>query len=193
MTAEYNAGSGGKISLWPETVGLAATFAPSIVKRFGEIAAKEYRALGITTALSPQIDLATEPRWSRFNGTFGEDPLLATDMARAYVDGFQTSTGTDEIKNGWGYTSVNTMVKHWPGGGSGRGTEQGVRDRDARRTVFRQGPPAGQRRSLGTADRKESGTRRALSLRPSRLNGCAIPQGMRFRTERGEGPSCCKA
>jgi beta-glucosidase len=40
-------------------------------------------------------------------------------MARAYVDGFQTSSGKDEIKNGWGYTSVNTMVKHWPGGGSG--------------------------------------------------------------------------
>jgi beta-glucosidase len=119
ITAEYNAGAGGKISLWPETVGLAATFDPAIVKRFGEIAAKEYRALGISTALSPQIDLATEPRWSRFNGTFGEDPLLATDMARAYVDGFQTSSGKDEIKNGWGYTSVNTMVKHWPGGGSG--------------------------------------------------------------------------
>ena len=33
---------------------------------------EEYRALGIATALSPQIDLATEPRWSRFNGTFGE-------------------------------------------------------------------------------------------------------------------------
>ncbi len=121
ITAEFNAGAGGKISLWPETVGLACTFDPSIVRRFGEIAAKEYRALGITTALSPQIDLATEPRWNRFPGTFGEDPMLATDMARAYVDGFQTSNGKDEINNGWGYTSVNTMVKHWPGGGSGEG------------------------------------------------------------------------
>lgn len=121
ITAEFNAGAGGKISLWPETVGLACTFDPSIVKRFGEIAAREYRALGITTALSPQIDLATEPRWNRFPGTFGEDPLLATDMARAYVDGFQTSSGKEEIGQGWGYTSVNTMVKHWPGGGSGEG------------------------------------------------------------------------
>ena len=67
--------------------------------------------------LSPQIDLGTEPRWSRINGTFGEDPLLASDMARAYVDGFQTSTGENEIRNGWGYTSVNAMVKHWPSGG----------------------------------------------------------------------------
>ncbi|HEX5667197.1 MAG TPA: glycoside hydrolase family 3 N-terminal domain-containing protein, partial [Chitinophagaceae bacterium] len=121
ITAEFNAGAGGKISLWPESLGLAATFDAAIVKRFGEVAAKEYRALGIATALSPQIDLATEPRWNRFPGTFGEDPQLAADMARAYVDGFQTSAGKDEISNGWGYSSVNAMVKHWPGGGSGEG------------------------------------------------------------------------
>lgn len=116
-SAEYNAGAGGKISMWPDELGLASTFDPSLVEKFGQIASKEYRALGISTALSPQIDLGTEPRWSRINGTFGEDPKLAADMARAYVDGFQTSTGKDEIKNGWGYTSVNAMVKHWPSGG----------------------------------------------------------------------------
>jgi len=115
--AEYNAGAGGKISMWPSTLGLAATFDPEIMKQFGKIAATEYRALGIATALSPQIDLATEPRWSRFDGTMGEDPKLTTNMARAYVDGFQTSYGKDEISNGWGYKSVNAMVKHWPGGG----------------------------------------------------------------------------
>lgn len=120
-STEYNAGAGGKISMWPETLGLAATFDPELTQQFGEIAAKEYRALGITTALSPQIDMATDPRWSRFNGTFGEDSLLATDMARAYVDGFQTSTGGDEVESGWGFGSVNAMVKHWPGGGSGEG------------------------------------------------------------------------
>ena len=118
-TTEYNAGAGGTISMWPEALGLAATFDPAIVKTFGQIAAKEYRALGIATALSPQIDLATEPRWSRFSGTFSEDPGLTTDMARAYIDGFQTSAGATEISEGWGYNSVNTMVKHWPGGGSG--------------------------------------------------------------------------
>ncbi|MCW5965515.1 MAG: glycoside hydrolase family 3 C-terminal domain-containing protein [Bryobacterales bacterium] len=117
--AEYNAGSGGTISMWPDAIGLAATFDPGIVQQFGEIASKEYRALGIATALSPQIDLATEPRWSRFAGTFGEDPQMATDMARAYVDGFQTSQGEAELEGGWGFESVNAMVKHWPGGGSG--------------------------------------------------------------------------
>ena len=122
--AEYNAGAGGKISLWPSQLGLAATFDPELVERFGRIASAEYRALGIATALSPQIDLATEPRWVRFSGTFGEDPDLATDLARAYVDGFQTSDGETEIADGWGYESVNAMVKHWPGGGP----EEGGRD-----------------------------------------------------------------
>lgn len=115
--SEYNAGSGGTISQWPEELGLAATFDPSITLKFGSIASKEYRALGITTALSPQIDLATEPRWNRFIGTFGEDPKLATDMSRAYVDGFQTSPKAIDNYNGWGNYSVNAMVKHWPGGG----------------------------------------------------------------------------
>lgn len=116
-TEGINDGSGGKISIWPEELGFAATFDPQIVRSFGRIAAREYRALGLTTALSPQVDLATEPRWFRLPGTFGENPYLAADMSKAYIDGFQTSIGKDEIKNGWGYTSVNCMVKHWPGGG----------------------------------------------------------------------------
>ena len=118
---EYTLGAGGDISRWPNSIGLAASFDPALVKRFGEIASIEYRALGMATALSPQVDLATDPRWYRFSGTFGEEPGLATEMARAYVDGFQTSSADKEISNGWGYESVNAMVKHWPGGGSGEG------------------------------------------------------------------------
>lgn len=121
-SSEFNAGAGGsRVSKWPETLGLAASFDPEITRKFGEIASKEYRALGMTTALSPQIDIATDPRWFRFSGTFGEDSALSADMARAYVDGFQTSEGDRELGDGWGYDSVNAMVKHWPGGGSGEG------------------------------------------------------------------------
>ena len=114
--AEYDAASGGEISMWPSSLGMAATFDPSVVKKFGEVAAAEYRALGITTALSPQVDIATEPRWARFNGTFGESPYLSAAMGQAYCDGFQT---TKNAITGWGFGSVNAMVKHWPGGGSG--------------------------------------------------------------------------
>ncbi|OCT16713.1 beta-glucosidase [Paenibacillus pectinilyticus] len=120
-TSEFNAGAGAtsRVSFWPEPLGLAATFDPAVTREFGEIASKEYRALGMTTALSPQIDIATDPRWSRFNGTFGEDSQLSADTARAYVDGFQTSVEEAELAEGWGFDSVNAMVKHWPGGGSG--------------------------------------------------------------------------
>ena len=121
QTAEYAIGNAGSISLWPSSIGLTATFDPDIVKQFGQIASTEYRALGIATALSPQIDLATEPRWSRVSGTFGENSRLAADLTRAYVDGFQTTEGS---ATGWGSNSVNAMVKHWPSGGP----EEGGRD-----------------------------------------------------------------
>lgn len=124
VTSEFNGGAGGEISMWPDGLGMAATFDPKIVEQFGQIAAKEYRALGIATALSPQIDLGSEPRWYRISMTFGESPALTRDMGRAYIDGFQTSYGKDEIKDGWGYKSVNAMVKHWPSGGA----EEGGRD-----------------------------------------------------------------
>jgi beta-glucosidase len=124
-STEYHLGSGGKSSMWPKALGLAATFDAELIKMFGKIAAEEYRALGITTALSPQIDLGTEPRWNRIDGTFGEDPMLAANMAKSYVDGFQTSEGNHEIKEGWGFRSVNAMVKHWPGGGAGESGRDG--------------------------------------------------------------------
>ena len=117
--AEYDAAAGGEISMWPNSLGLAASFDPELVKQFGQIASQEYRKLGITTALSPQVDIATEPRWMRFSGTFGESPKLSAAMAKAYCDGFQTSEGKNVLGQGWGFGSVNAMVKHWPGGGSG--------------------------------------------------------------------------
>jgi beta-glucosidase len=67
------------------------------------------RVLGIRTALHPMADLATEPRWARVNGTFGEDAALSSTMTAAYVIGFQG----EEI----GPKSVACMTKHWPGGG----------------------------------------------------------------------------
>ena len=63
----------GAFSLWPEPIGLAATGDPALVEQFGDIARQEYLAVGIRVALHPMADLATEPRWARINGTFGED------------------------------------------------------------------------------------------------------------------------
>ena len=107
------------ISVWPNSLGLAATFNPDTVLEFGKMASSEYRALGINMALSPQIDLATDPRWSRNNGTFGEDPDLTGELAAAYLEGFQNTYDADGKSLGWGDSSVATTTKHFPGDGAG--------------------------------------------------------------------------
>lgn len=115
--AEFKTG-GSDVSKWPEGVGFAACFDPEVVRQFAEDASREYRALGITTALGPQIDLCTEPRWMRFVDTLGENVEMSKKLTKAYCDGMQTTKGAED---GWGKDSVNTMVKHWPGGGTGEG------------------------------------------------------------------------
>ena len=79
----------GPFSQWPEPLGLAATRDAELVERFGDIARREYTAVGIRVALHPQVDLATEPRWSRALQTFGEDAGLSGELGAAYVRGFQ--------------------------------------------------------------------------------------------------------
>jgi beta-glucosidase len=98
-------------SRWPDPLGLAAIGDAGLVERFGDIARQEYLAVGIRTALHPMADLATEPRWARMSGTFGEDAELSSRMTAAYVRGFQH--GGDGV----GPESVSCMVKHFPGGG----------------------------------------------------------------------------
>ncbi len=115
--AEFKSG-GGDVSKWPEGLGFAACFDPQVAAQFAHDASLEYRALGITTALGPQIDLCTEPRWMRLVDTLGEECGMAKKLTKAYCDGMQTTEGG---RGGWGRDSVNTMVKHWPGGGSGEG------------------------------------------------------------------------
>jgi beta-glucosidase-like glycosyl hydrolase len=96
-------------SQWPEPLGLAALRDVDAVRRFADIARQEYVAVGIRAALHPTLDLATEPRWARQAGTFGQDPDLVTELGVAYLKGFQQ----DELGPG----SVACTSKHFPGGG----------------------------------------------------------------------------
>ncbi len=98
----------GPFSQWPEPLGLAAIGSEELLEQFGDIARQEYVAVGLRVALHPQVDLATEPRWARISGTFGEDAELTGRLAAAYIRGFQGEVGP---------TSVATMTKHFPGGG----------------------------------------------------------------------------
>ena len=71
----------GVFSEWPESLGLAAVGDPALVEQFADIARQEYVAGGFRVALHPQIDLATEPRWSRIGMTFGEDADLTSSWS----------------------------------------------------------------------------------------------------------------
>jgi len=114
-TNPLTAWCGGRFSQWPEPLGLAAIGDEGVVRRFADFARREYLATGIRVALHPQADLATEPRWARASGTFGEDAALASKLVAAYVRGFQG----DRL----GPAGVATMVKHFPGGGPQRDGE----------------------------------------------------------------------
>jgi len=102
----------GAFSKWPEPTGFAAINDPALTRRFADIVRREYMAVGIREALSPQADLATEPRWARLNGTFGEDADVALAQVEAYVEGMQNGSA------GLTPNSVVTVVKHWVGYGA---------------------------------------------------------------------------
>ncbi len=101
-----------EFSQWCETLGFGAIGDAELVKQFADIVRREYLAVGIRVALHPQIDLATEPRWPRISGTFGEDAHLAARLGKAYIEGFQGETLRPD--------SVACMTKHFPGGGPQR-------------------------------------------------------------------------
>jgi len=85
--ANYVQGS----TLFPQELGMAATWNPELMKRSAEISAMETRAVGIPWSFSPVLDLGRQPLWSRFWETFGEDPYLAKVMGSAFVRGMEGS------------------------------------------------------------------------------------------------------
>ncbi|KAI8932428.1 hypothetical protein NX059_010614 [Plenodomus lindquistii] len=99
-----------RFSQWPQSIGLAAIRDAETIHAFADIARQEYLAVGIRSALHPQIDVATEPRWARIGTTMGEDAYLTAKLVVEYIKGF---TGPD----GFGKTSVTTVSKHFPGSG----------------------------------------------------------------------------
>lgn len=99
----------GAFSQWPEPLGFGALRSPERVREFADVARQEYLAVGLRLALHPQVDLVTEPRWARINGSFSEDADLTAELVTAYIRGFQGRQ--------LGPTSVSTVTKHFPGGG----------------------------------------------------------------------------
>ena len=100
-------------STWPGELGLAAMRDLQLTRAFADIARQEWKATGIRKGYMYMADLATEPRWQRTDGTFGEDANLAADMIREIVLGFQG----EQLDS----TSVALTTKHFPGGGATEG------------------------------------------------------------------------
>src|SRR5690554_2281349 len=97
-------------SVWPGELGLAAMRDFELTRTFADMARREWTAVGLRKGYMYMADLATEPRWQRVEGTFGEDPERAAACTEAIVLGFQGDT--------LGPASVALTTKHFPGGGA---------------------------------------------------------------------------
>ncbi len=95
-------------TLFPQQIGMAATWNPELILRAAEIAAMETRASGIPWNFSPVLDLGRLPLWPRFYETFGEDPYLAKVMGVAMIRGY-------EGKNIAAKDRVASCLKHYMG------------------------------------------------------------------------------
>lgn len=100
-------------STWPGELGLSATRDLKLIRAFAEIARKEWCAVGLRKGYMYMADLATEPRWQRIEGTFGEDAKWTAKMIFEITKGFQG--------NQLNSTSVALTTKHFPGGGATEG------------------------------------------------------------------------
>ncbi len=95
-------------TLFPQEIGMAATWNPALVQKGAEIAAMETRAAGIPWSFSPVLDVGRQPLWARFWETFGEDTYLAKVMGTAFVRGLE---GNDISSN----NHVAASLKHYVG------------------------------------------------------------------------------
>lgn len=95
-------------TIFPQNLGLAATFDPSLVRSAYEITAREMRAAHLPWNFATVMDLGREPQWPRFHETFGEDPYLAGRMGTAAVNGMQG----DDVSSG---NRVAGTLKHYVG------------------------------------------------------------------------------
>ncbi|WP_297746059.1 glycoside hydrolase family 3 N-terminal domain-containing protein [uncultured Tessaracoccus sp.] len=84
-------------TIFPTQLGMAASWAPGLVRRSAAIAAMEARATGIHWTFSPVLCIARDLRWGRVNETFGEDPFLIGELASAMVAGYQGEGGSSGI------------------------------------------------------------------------------------------------
>ncbi len=99
---------------FPVPLGLASTWDLQVIERAARVAAQEASASGVRWTFSPMVDIARDPRWGRMIEGAGEDPQLGSEVARAYVRGYQGGSLSDP-------TSIAACVKHYVGYGAAEG------------------------------------------------------------------------
>ncbi|WFB06291.1 glycoside hydrolase family 3 C-terminal domain-containing protein [Streptomyces sp. LX-29] len=93
-------------TVFPHQIGLGATWDPRTVRETSASTARAVAATGIDWNFSPVADLARDQRWGRYYETYGEDPLLAGELAAAGVEGIETARGAKRVA---------ATVKHFAG------------------------------------------------------------------------------
>ncbi|WP_370183045.1 glycoside hydrolase family 3 N-terminal domain-containing protein [Alteriqipengyuania sp.] len=121
---------------FPQSIGLASTWDPDLVREINDLIAGEVRARGVHLVLSPVVDVAREARWGRIEETFGEDPYLVGEMGVASVEGL-TGPGTDrKLRDGQVMATLKHMTGHGqPESGTNVGPAQ-ISERTLREMFF---------------------------------------------------------
>ncbi len=76
-------------TIFPISLGEAATWDTAMIRKASRIAAVEATAAGVNWTFAPMVDISVDPRWGRVSESAGEDPFLGSAIARARVHGFQ--------------------------------------------------------------------------------------------------------
>lgn len=100
-------------TVFPQAIGLAATWNPALVTQVGKVIRAQMRAVGARHALAPVLDVARDPRWGRVEETYGEDPVLAGSIGTAYIRGLQG----EDLRTGVAATGKHFLAYSMPEGG----------------------------------------------------------------------------
>ena len=107
--------------VFPTPIGLAATWSPDLVQEMADTIRRQLTRVGVRQALSPNMDVALDPRWGRVHETYGEDPYLAAAFSVAYTRGLQG----DDLRTGAIATAKHFVGYGLPTGGMNLSSYEG--------------------------------------------------------------------
>ncbi len=110
-------------TIFPHNIGLGATRNPDLIRKIGQVTAKEVKTTGMDWTFAPTLAVVRDDRWGRSYEGYSEDPEIVADYAGAMVEGLQGIPGTDNFLD---KEHVLACAKHFLGdGGTQNGKDQG--------------------------------------------------------------------